>query len=336
LVEEAIMIASIVVPLDGSRFGEEALPYALEIARRAKAELHLVHVHVSPSFGRYPDLYVDEDRQIRTEEEIYLLSLSEQVEKSDGFKPVVAVVNGRPVDALVEYAGKVEASLVIMTTHGRGPLSWLWLGSVADGLIRRLPASTLLVRPTDKPKPLAKPSSFRHMLIPLDGSSESETILKPALELGRLLGLDYTLFQAIAPVPLMGYDITGIPTGALDLQMIQQLQESAQAYLNDTAKPLRTEGMNVRVRAVIHPNAATAINDQTVEQPNTIVALATACQGGLTRLMLGSVADKVIRGATVPVLVHRSGGLSRLEGDSHEPCRAIGRTDFSHAGRQES
>lgn len=68
------MIATILVPLDGSRFGEEALPYALEFARRAKAKVHLIHVHVPPTFGRYPDLYVDKDRQIKTKEEIYLLS----------------------------------------------------------------------------------------------------------------------------------------------------------------------------------------------------------------------------------------------------------------------
>ena len=66
------MITTLVVPLDGSRFGEEAIPYALEIARRAKAKLHFVHVHVPPSFARYPDLYVDKDRQIRAEEQLYL------------------------------------------------------------------------------------------------------------------------------------------------------------------------------------------------------------------------------------------------------------------------
>lgn len=146
---------------------------------------------------------------------------------------------------------------------------------------------------------------FRHMIIPLDGSEDSETIVKPALELGRLMSCTYTLFQSIPPVPLMGYDITGIPTSSVDLQLVQQLQESAQAYLNNTAESLRAEGLTVRARAVIHPSAATAILDQTAEQPDSIIALATAGLSGLSRLVLGSVADKVIRGATVPILVHR-------------------------------
>jgi nucleotide-binding universal stress UspA family protein len=302
------MITTLVVPLDGSPFGQGAIPYALEIAGRAKAKLHLVHVHVPPSFSRYPDLYLDKDRQIKTEEQLYLLSKSDQIERSEGFKPVVALVDGRAVDALTDYIAKVKGSLVIMTTHGRGPLNRLWLGSVADGLIRRLPAPILLVRPADKPLPEAKPNGFRHMIIPLDGSSEAETILKPALELGRLMESSYTLFQAIPPVPLMSYDITGVSTGAVDLQLVQQLQELAQAYLNKTAESLRAEGLAVRERAVIHPNAATAILDQAAEQPDSIIALATAGLTGLSRLVLGSVADKVIRGATVPVLVYRTHG----------------------------
>jgi nucleotide-binding universal stress UspA family protein len=309
------MITTLVVPLDGSQFGEEAIPYALEVARRAKAELRLVHVHVPPTFARYPDLYVDKDRLIRVEEELYLISKSKQIEQSEGFNPVVAVVDGRGVDAIADYVGKVNGSLVIMTTHGRGPLSRLWLGSVADGLIRCLPAPTLLVRPAGKPSPAAKPNSFRHIIIPLDGSSESERILKPALELGRLLSCTYTLFQSVPPVPLMGFDITGVPTGAVDLQLVQQLQESAQVYLNKAAETLRSEGLTVRARVVIHPSAPTAILDQAAEEPDSIIALATTGLSGLSRLVLGSVADKVIRGATVPILVYRSSFQGRGKPD---------------------
>src|SRR5437899_783018 len=105
--KEAAMIATILVPLDGSRFGEEALPYALELAGRSKAKLHLIHVHVPPNFGRDPDLYVDKDRQIKAKEEIYLISKSEAIGKSGGPKPTVAVLNGRVVDAIAEYASKI-------------------------------------------------------------------------------------------------------------------------------------------------------------------------------------------------------------------------------------
>ena len=84
----------------------------------------------------------------------------------------------------------------MMTTHGHGPLSRFWLGSVADEMVRRATTPILLVRPHEKAIDLAAEPVLRHILIPLDGSALAEQVLGPAAALGSLLQCDdYTLLR---------------------------------------------------------------------------------------------------------------------------------------------
>jgi nucleotide-binding universal stress UspA family protein len=90
---------------------------------------------------------------------------------------------------------------VAMSTHGRGPLSRFWLGSVADALMRRLPVPLLLVRPQEGAPDLSEEPPLRRILIPLDGSALAEEVLAPALALGGLVGAEYTLLWVVRPLP---------------------------------------------------------------------------------------------------------------------------------------
>jgi nucleotide-binding universal stress UspA family protein len=138
---------TILVPLDGSDFAEHALPLAFGIARRAEAGLELVSVHESPAsfiygIGGTPgqDLALDQQRDagMRAQRRKYLDGLGEQLHASDGDVPVaVALLEGSPAATLAEYVRDTVPDLVVMTTHGRGGASRLWLGSVTEGLVRR-------------------------------------------------------------------------------------------------------------------------------------------------------------------------------------------------------
>src|SRR5438067_676921 len=92
------------------------------------------------------------------------------------------------------------ADLVVMTTHGRGPLGRLWLGSVADALVRDLAMPLLLVRPQETAPDFKREPLLKHLLLPLDGSPLAEQMLEPAVALGTLMEADYTLLRVIKPV----------------------------------------------------------------------------------------------------------------------------------------
>jgi nucleotide-binding universal stress UspA family protein len=287
------MYRSLLVPLDGSSFGEHALPLALTIARRAGVGLEVVHVYqpVWHAEGRVPlrDAF-DADR--RAGAGAYLRRMVKRLKAIADVPVASALLYGPVVDVLGSYA---LDSLMVMATHGRSPLARFCLGSVTDGLVRRATRPLLLVRPPGADIDLAREHDVRQILIPLDGSPPAEQILAPAAALVELLAAEATLLQAIPP------------TAAADAcgGVMERLRANAEEYLEAVAVRLRGRGLSVRVQVARGRHPARAILDTAAALPGGLLALATPSRGGLAHLLRGSVADTVVRGAALPVLVRR-------------------------------
>ncbi|HWP39410.1 MAG TPA: universal stress protein, partial [Tepidisphaeraceae bacterium] len=155
--------------------------------------------------------------------------------------------------------------------------------------------------PAEAAPPLDHESVIKHMLLPLDGSALAEQVLEHAVALGAPMQAEYTLLQAIDPV-ILGYAPAAYAMG-LDELIIEQSRAAAQAYLAGIAERLRAESLHVQTCITIGPPAAAILEYAHTHQVD-LIALATHGRGGLARLLLGSVADKVVRGASVPVLVY--------------------------------
>ena len=311
------MPSKVLVPVDGSNFAEHALPYALGVARRTGATLHLALVHVPADIGTptYPlaDAIESRDEELREHDTAYMEALVERLKPTDvEVKP--ALLSGRVGSALADYVDARQIDLVVMTTHGRGGLQRAWLGSTADSLIRHCMIPILLVRPSDETREIGPESDreIRTVLAALDGSDTSETALRDAFELGITEDASLLLIHALQPPvasasPYLPHTIqlTHDEMEAREKQMKKYLEELAdQDWLGD--RPTRVE-----VRVDYHP--APAILELAEEEDVDLIALGTHGRGGLRRLILGSVADKVIRGTHRPVLVHRGvGRIARL------------------------
>ena len=144
------MYHSILVPLDGSEFGEHALPHALSIAERAGATLQLlrVHVPVAPLYGG-SELAADValDATVREQENDYLGGVHKRLTGVPGVPATPVLLDGPVAEAIHDQAVASRTDLVVMATHGRGPWSRLWLGSVADKVIRGATVPVLVHRP---------------------------------------------------------------------------------------------------------------------------------------------------------------------------------------------
>jgi nucleotide-binding universal stress UspA family protein len=305
------MLRTILVPLDGSTFGEHALPLALDVARRAAARLELAHVCVVPAplfTEPRPNMESPLDARALARSRAYLDRVVQRIGTTAGVPVAATLLEGGVADALEAHANSREVDLVVMTTHGRGPLSRLWLGSVADQLLRRLPMPLLLMRPGDAEPHFDRPRVMRHMLIPLDGSPDAEQVLGPALELGGLVDADYTLLHVVEPLLFAGDDFAGFQAQAVDGLLFERLKEEARAYLEGMAQRLRARVPRVQTRLVVHSQPAGAILDEARAPAIDLIALATHGRGGLVRMLVGSTADKVVRGASIPVLVYRPRG----------------------------
>jgi nucleotide-binding universal stress UspA family protein len=291
---------------------------ALSIARRAGAGLQLVHVH-HPTSAVYAEgasvLDAELAQQIKSEHQSYLDSVAGKLVRQSSVPIESMFLEGEVAATVKAAASKVGADLVVMTTHGRGPIGRFWLGSVADELARSLPMPLLLVRPHGPTPPLTPEPELKHVLLPLDGTALAEQMLEPAYNLGRLFGADYTLIRVIKPVTPVTYNLEGFTPTPMAMSVLDQIDKlheglvkEAQGYLDDVAKRLREwangKRPEVRTRVVVEHQPGVAILHEAAE-PIDLIAMETHGRRGFSRLFLGSVADKVIRGANLPVLVHK-------------------------------
>jgi len=297
---------TILVPLDGSPFSEHALPTAITLARRNNMAIALAQVHhlIYPTIAPISDPLFDPsaDTRLREHEAAYLHGVSRRIATSwDG--PISRVVLKAPVaDALCSYTQARHVDLIVLSSHGRGGLARAWLGSVADRLIRQSPAPTLVIRPDAELPDLSRETSFGHILIPLDGSPLAEQAIDLALRVGSPMHAHYTLMQVIEPV-MRGFLIDGAEP-YLDVDAEAAAWQEASDYLEGIATRLREQGHVVMTQVPIG-RPAHIILSYTQEHPVDLIAMTTHGRSGVARLLVGSVADKVLRGAEVPLLVYR-------------------------------
>ncbi len=299
------MYTRILVPLDGSRAAEAAIPVAVGLARRSGAalELGLIHVSVGAVLAGGPaavDFGALDDVQ-HEDESTYLLGLAERVRAESGLTVSVHHLSGPVVPTLAAHIADAAVDLVVMTTHGRGPVGRFWLGSVADGLVRTASAPVLMLRASDRAP--EDPAGFHRVLIPLDQSPLAEHAMHAARD---LLGDDgeCILLHVMHPGPMMA--VMPVPFGLIpELVVDPASRDHAQGYLERIARRIRRMGLRARTAVTIAGNAAVEILDQSRRERADVIVVTTHGVGGLRRLLLGSVVDKLVRGADVPVLVCR-------------------------------
>jgi nucleotide-binding universal stress UspA family protein len=299
-----LMPKTIIVPLDGSAFAEYALPTALSLANRWAAELHLVTVE-EPVVA-IPDVHFEVGTAVRRWATDYLDDVGSRIRERTGVEAETTVRDG-PVSLTIQaVVQELRADLVVMSTHGRGPMSRAWLGSIADALVRDSGVPILLVRPDGEEAPdLGTEVALRHVLIPLDGSTVAESVLELALSLGRSWDARYTLLR------LVRYPTQAVSAYLPDtVQMVEQIVRegtaTAEEYLSRAATRLSESGVAVETEVAVVNSVARGIIQHADELRVDLIALASHGHGGFRRAVLGSVADKVVRGAVQTVLVVRA------------------------------
>lgn len=306
------MIRTILVPLDGSRTAEHALPWARSLSRRTGAAVRLARVRripPAPMAGEGMTTYdPDPYTYITKEEDEYMAAAAKSwldPESETTLTGVLLEPNDSIAGTLIQYAEIVTADLTIMTSRGHGPVSRFLFGSVADEYLRRAPGPTLLIQgdAATVPDPSVEPRVCR-VIVPLDGSDLSEQAVTPALTLFDWYGCEITLLLVLDAVEDIRQLMERVEGSISHRWTAQTAAPIAGEYLQRVADRLRRETSKVRTKVVEHGPAADVILFEATD-PTTAIALATHGRGGLTRMIFGSVADKVVRGAIGPVLIVR-------------------------------
>lgn len=306
------MIRTILVPLDGSRTAEHALPWARSLSRRTGAAVRLARVRripPAPVAGEGMMTYDPDPYTYMTkEEDDYMAAVAKSwldPESETTLTGVLLEPNDSIAGTLIRYAETVSADITIMTTRGQGAVSQLLFGSVADEYLRRATGPTLLIRGNAATIPDSSiEPRLGKVIVPLDGSVLSEQAVTPALTLFDWYGCEITLLLVLDAVKDIRQLMERVGGSISHLWTHQTASPIASEYLQQVADRLRRKTSKVRTKVVEHGSAADMILTEAGD-PTTAIAMATHGHGGLTRMIFGSVADKVVRGATGPVLIVR-------------------------------
>ena len=294
-------IKHLLVPLDGSRLAEAALPAATMLAERLGARVTLLHV-----MERHAPATVHGERHLTRagEAEAYLNGVASRF--ADAGVPVEGHVHpneeGDVAASVAEHAAELGADLVVLCTHGRGgPREWFF-GSLAQQVVRRGIAPVLMVRPgPDGNAPRFAP---RAVFVALDGTAEGELALSAALALACALGAMVRLVVVVATLATVAGDRAATArlspaatTAALDLE-----QEAAQGYLERLRTRLQAAGTPVDVQ-VGRGDAVQVVTELATRAAGDLLAVATHGHAGFDALWSGSVGSKVVARFAGPLLL---------------------------------
>ncbi|WP_420631817.1 universal stress protein [Candidatus Leptofilum sp.] len=147
---------------------------------------------------------------------------------------------------------------------------------------------------------------FNHILVPLDGSHLAEAALPPSLELASKFNSELTLTYVIQPPHLIMTAANGSVYSQLLTEMRNQSEQDAESYLRSHKGSLQQQGFTVHAQITEGENVADSLLDVAANLDIDTIVMSTHGRGGISRWVFGSVADKVLRYANVPVLFIRA------------------------------
>lgn len=304
---EPALVRQVAVALDGSSFAEAALPAAEAAARLFDATLVLLSVlpargamRILPK-GRSAGNPV-EAGQVETE--AYLSRLAEKL-RAGGIRTSYYLAAGPVAPAIDTMVRELDADLLVMSTHGRSGVGRFMLGSNASAAVQLASRPILLLRPGAEDE--AAPA-IQRVLVPLDGSGFAERVLPWLQALAAVVDCEFLLLSVPeVPEPAM-YGAMG---EAVD-DLRERAAANSQRYLDQLAGQLSQLGLRVQT-VVGGSRPATAILEMAETGDVDLIMLATHGRGGLDRLVMGSVADRVVHHSRCPLFllpVHERRGAS--------------------------
>jgi nucleotide-binding universal stress UspA family protein len=292
-------IARILVPTDFSATSDEALAYARTLAGRLGASLHLVHAFEDPftsaafASEMYSTAPISLRDALRRETE---RRLAERLpgDQATYFNGTTEIVTGRPAKTIVEYATTLGADLIVMGTHGRGGMAHLLLGSVAERVVRLATAPVLTLRRAAGP--------VTRILVPTDFSETADAALDYAGLLAERFGAAIQLLHVLDdPLEAEGLSADAYIGEAPSIRTA--LLQDAQSRL--AHRGVSPDGGSAIEREVLFGYGATTIAEYAAIRGADLIVMGTHGRTGIAHLLLGSVAERLVRMAPCPVLTVR-------------------------------
>jgi nucleotide-binding universal stress UspA family protein len=282
------MYENILLPFDGSEGAAEVLYHASELANWAGATIHVLYVadstrdSVTVVDGRTVDALVREGEDVVDEAATTLDTL--------GTSYGTDVVQGTPAPTIVDYAERYGQDLVVVPTHGREGISRYLHGSVAETVVRlsSVPVLTVRMQPDET---LVFP--YENILVPTDGSPAATHAATHVAAFAAALDATVHVLSVVDDSPL-GLDVRSTASWNDD--------GAATEAVETVVSEAESRGVSTTVRHIEHGTPGEAILDCIESNDVHAVGMGTTGRRGTDRILLGSVAEAIVRSAPVPVM----------------------------------
>ncbi|WP_263786534.1 universal stress protein [Salinibacter grassmerensis] len=303
-----LAIDDLLVARDFSSVSDRAVRYALDVAARTGATLHVLHADV---LHEAPDPDADEGRSPGDGFSRFRDAVKQEGTVSADALDAVTIkeVVRRDVSAgpaIVNYATEADVDLIALGTHGRRGPSRILLGSVAEEVVRRSDQPVLSVRGDADGQSESSPRIVDRILVPVDFSDPSRETLRTAKEWAALYDASIDVLHVVAKRIQPAFYTGGVQSiYDMEPDIEQKMMDRLETFVADTGGPERT----IRPHVVVG-NAAPDIAEFVDTESVDLVAMSTHGRTGLDRFLLGSVAEKVVRYVHCPVLTMKPFGTT--------------------------
>jgi nucleotide-binding universal stress UspA family protein len=291
------MYDKILVPLDGSELAEVTLYYVQGLAGGLGASVTLVYV-TTPGDLTSPQMYESylEKTALRVKE-----AAEKRAAETGGgeIKVDYKVLKGNPAEEIVNYAEKAKIDLIAMSTQGKSGIKRWALGNVADKVVRATQRQVFLVRARGA-QPDVHCDRIGKVLVPVDGSKESESILKYVIYLASKFKLEVTLFHMWAAEKTWYARRAALATA-------ERMRKSKLAYVERLANILKNMGIEAKAifKEVPLGNEAAEIIKLSKEGGFSLVVMASHGHSSVGHWVFGSNTNKVLYEGSSPLLLIR-------------------------------
>lgn len=297
-------ISSLLFPTDGSSCARQAYAHATYLADRHGAEVHVLNV-VEERTNNLDNLSeLIELREADILEQLHIPVPESQRPQTKERIHREKVTNPSAAGGILDYAGAHDIDLIVMGTHGRRGVKRVLIGSVAEEVVRLSTCPVFTVCERGDPAP---EEAVNRILVPVDFSKHTAALLQHARELAVTYDAQLDLLHVVEGLSIPSvYGVKPVSINSPDVQ--ERVRKRLDEYAAEMQLSGRTLASHVRSG---HP--AHEVLDFIDEHAVDLVAIATHGRTGFERLLIGSVAEKVVRMASCPVFAVKSFGKSLVE-----------------------
>ena len=306
--ENPLQLRTILVPLDFSETSCRALEFALPLAKRFGAAVHVLYVYEGKprpmsSLDRV-DLFSDPSDELFSDDEI-AGRLHGEVQRRFGVDLELKDCHyrtGKASTEICDVARKCDADLIVIATHGHTSLKHLILGSTAEKIVCHAACPVLVVREASRGpiKTAAEGIILEKILVPVDFSDCASQGARYASVFATKVGADLLLMHVVNPPDDIAAEknIIGPPWP----QVVQTALIEAEDKLETMMNFLPLIGISAETR-VVAGEPIEKLEEETRRADVDMVITSTHGYTGLRHALLGSVAEELVRVANCPVLV---------------------------------